>query len=1190
MQNMKFLRITFLTIVSLQLTFWCEGKDLMVPTPENFTLEYLLCTEKGRNTLTKYGNISPSSLHIYLSSSIKHVLKPDGPCFLENITNLTITGGDRNHLFSTITCKGRSCSTVGIVFSNITVLTIERVEVKHCSGALLPKLKHSTEPHNYPFTFYFIHCTRVMLHKMQIHLDCPFFVTARNTLGNLSLEDLAICVKYTHQFESSYDHFYMYHDSIANRLINKHKELDAVGKKKVVNSKHSLINVANDEASSSINITFSHCNINTSIAVPQQKLPGVLKLTITAVNVVCVIDNLCLINTILSINLTYPSSHRNYTTNSTKPILTIANSNFTNTIARWPSRIALESFDFVTNQPTRLLLQDIRLSNFPLKFMSSNSKIVAVLKNVTAVGGENPGHSTLTFKHLKNVSLSGTCVFKNNHRSAIVCNSTLLHLDGTIKFYRNNASRGGAINCFNSQVIFSHKADISFEENHAGLAGGAIYAVSTLRSSWVKCLLLFEKHRFTRQTAIITLVNNTAGFIGASLYISPLYFCLQGEYRMKDYVLKCRQMYKHFKINSSSDMSEIASDLHSIQRSLPRDSVVYPGQTYSLNTSAVDRCNNKVPAIVYCLIKQSTSYQIQLESGENVQTMMPYGNSTLNYTMKVLGAPDGLKNTIPVYLQLQFQPAFKSKQDIFRKRRLSFGIDLRVAPCPSVFVLSNRTGQCGCVDFLQEKDFACNINSQNVTLPHHFDWLGKSETGNSSSLVLAYAHACLRGYCNKASKPGLLTIRIPDNSSDTNFSCEDSRRGVVCGQCIAGYSVVMGPNRCFLCESTNYFSVVAPFLILIGGMLYVLTLWVLKLTVDKGTLATLSLCASILTTILRNDDVKPVVGHYMLFLECVVSLLSLSYVGKYPICLWNGLTNLQLVSANFFIPIYLWGIVFAIILCTRKSSLLSSVVFKTSVQVLTTLLHLSYSTLSLNALSVFMYVKVHMEGNRIQLRWLLDGSVHYGTDPLHCLLIILSIGFYFFFIIPYTLIGLFGSRIVRFHWIHSYLRPFIDTMHAPYRHRQSHWFGLRLLLLQGLFIIDMNCIYSIQIPMYTLVLCGFLVCQIWCNPFKERLVAFIDYISFLFLVICLIVQLSYDNRSHIPSYIQTVYMSILFTMFLFTVSCHAFAVLNCDATETRLYVFFSRWFSLIQHKYDGEGYESVDETEETSRFRESLLN
>ena len=352
-------------------------------------------------------------------------------------------------------------------------------------------------------------------------------------------------------------------------------------------------------------------------------------------------------------------------------------------------------------------------------------------------------------------------------------------------------------------------------------------------------------------------------------------------------------------------------------------------------------------------------------------------------------------------------------------------------------------------------------------------------------------------------------------------------------------------------------------------------------------------CASVFTTVIRTDgnSQKPERSNYSVFLESVLSLLSLRYNSKYHLCLWNGTTNLHLAAVNFGVPVYLWGVIIVIIFCARYSSRVSHFMFKSSVQVLTTLLHLSYSTMTLSFFYTISYVYVYTEKGS-QLRWYFDASVEYGKHPYHCTLLIIAIMFYLFFILPYTIVGIFGSCLLRYHQIHSYFRPFIDTMHAPYRHNKTYWFGLRLLLLQALFTVYVFYQYNKQILVYAIVLSIFLTVQVVNKPYKTKLVSLVDSMSMSFLVVCLVLQV-YGNMKEDLTKTQMEFMTLLFLIFLFTVIAHIVMVLKIDLTRVRCYTMLNRWFCLLKNFrwFNSEGYEPVEEsdTEDSVRLRESLL-
>ena len=81
----------------------------------------------------------------------------------------------------------------------------------------------------------------------------------------------------------------------------------------------------------------------------------------------------------------------------------------------------------------------------------------------------------------------------------------------------------------------------------------------------------------------------------------------------------------------------------------------------------------------------------------------------------------------------------------------------------------------------------------------------------------------------------------------------------------------------------------------------------------------------------------------LIFFRIVISLVSLDL--GFPFCLYKGMTTTAKVGFQFIFPVYLWSIVIAIIVLSKYSIKLSNLISMSSVQVLATLLYLSFSKL-----------------------------------------------------------------------------------------------------------------------------------------------------------------------------------------------------------------------------------------------------
>ena len=65
--------------------------------------------------------------------------------------------------------------------------------------------------------------------------------------------------------------------------------------------------------------------------------------------------------------------------------------------------------------------------------------------------------------------------------------------------------------------------------------------------------------------------------------------------------------------------------------------------------------------------------------------------------------------------------------------------------------------------------------------------------------------------------------------------CRENHMGWLCGECKEGYSVVLGSTDCYKCSNTLHIVLPLTFGIL-GGIVYVLVLFSLRLTIDLGTI------------------------------------------------------------------------------------------------------------------------------------------------------------------------------------------------------------------------------------------------------------------------------------------------------------------------------------------------------------------
>ena len=129
-----------------------------------------------------------------------------------------------------------------------------------------------------------------------------------------------------------------------------------------------------------------------------------------------------------------------------------------------------------------------------------------------------------------------------------------------------------------------------------------------------------------------------------------------------------------------------------------------------------------------------------------------------------------------------------------------------------------------------------------------------------------------------------------------------------------------------------------------------------------------------------------------------------------------------------------------------------------------------------------------------------------------------------FFIVPFTLVGLFGVKMLRNRFIAKYFRPFIDAIHGPYKDNFRYWFGVRLLVLSIIYIttavLEGNNL-TLQFLLIQIILGSFTIVQAVVLPYKKNIVNALDIWFMVLLLIYFSITLAY-NSSENPTVSDTV--------------------------------------------------------------------
>ena len=274
--------------------------------------------------------------------------------------------------------------------------------------------------------------------------------------------------------------------------------------------------------------------------------------------------------------------------------------------------------------------------------------------------------------------------------------------------------------------------------------------------------------------------------------------------------------------------------------------------------------------------------------------------------------------------------------------------------------------------------------------------------------------------------------------------------------CKQNLSLALGSNNCIQCHEFSYLALIIPFAA--AGFGLVALLMILNLTVSIGTINGLIFYASIVKISESTGIFFPNAYGSIPVLSQFIAWLNLDL--GIETCFYPGMTAYVKVWLQFVFPLYIWFIIATIIVLCRYSTWLSNKIGGNVVQVLATLILLSFTKLFRTFAPALTWVKLSCENNSTTV-WYVDGNVPYSSKK-HSILIAAA-GLFLLLAVPYTLALLFDAVIEKYITRISFFRrqwikfkPFVDAYHGPYKNNCRFWTGLLLLVRMSFTLVSLH--------------------------------------------------------------------------------------------------------------------------------------
>ena len=727
-----------------------------------------------------------------------------------------------------------------------------------------------------------------------------------------------------------------------------------------------------------------------------------------------------------------------------------------------------------------------------------------------------------------NVEFRGTNMFSNNNSTALIVDGASIQfgINSTTTFQDNRGLHGGALSLINGAwiIVYPNSKQI-FLRNTAVQYGGAIYVSMTTPFEFLASQICFIRYYLqyvspSEWKTNFTFINNTAGKSNNTIFTSTLRPC------SKVYAVGASLLYEDpFHHHSDITESVIATSPANF-KILNQKSIftVVPGEIFDLPVQLIDELGQVVNSAMF----------IATCSGPPSPYVVPPYQFT-NGSIQIAGKPNNI-----CQLQLETDADFQ----------ISTMVQIILLNCPPGFMYSNDNEQCEClVNHTHQNPVisGCELTSFQAYFDK-FYWIGY-ESDDAVDLLIS---PCPYRYCYEDYiSPGQLLPRVANRTTLDKFVCGNRKRtGLLCGQCIEGYSVALN-SPTFTCKRCKIPSLGTLYLLLsyiipVSALFYIIMSYNIRMT--TGPIGAYLFFSQIISSQYRfafDYSVKAASDETLDASNIVITIYSISNLqffrhDVFSYCLFPNAGTVDILAFNLLLSFYPVLLVLLYFLlrryCTCKWKCYQRFGFstKSATHGVCAFLVLCFANINVLAFGILKSANIsYIDETNFGKVVHLQGSFKYFGNALYDLYATGSIFTIMTVISIPTLILVFHPimiLIVRyFEWgdtkcvvfinkllfIHK-LKPVLDSFQGDYKDNLSFFAGLHSFLYRIIFFcivvaasaVNTNDLLLLMIAYFIIIL----LIQVLVMPFKR----YIDNASYcltyiLMLTILIIEQYLYST-------------------------------------------------------------------------------
>ena len=437
---------------------------------------------------------------------------------------------------------------------------------------------------------------------------------------------------------------------------------------------------------------------------------------------------------------------------------------------------------------------------------------------------------------------------------------------GTVSFFNNSGTRGGAMNLFLSTLNIASGANVSFVNNTALDIAGALYIEPGFAQNPVDIILYaFTTHKepcfyqlldcSTNSSYNLYFANNSAANGGDDIYGASFQVPCQNS---KSGTCELTVTgYSQGYSSVSSDPKRVCfcdSNGHPQCDKLLINRRLYPGEQFNVSVVLVEGDFGVTIGTVhtnFMIVTLDPTLQAQLQPKSDAEysqiisssahcselSYSLYGNHAQPDTMMYLTAQNLDTGTALTYYGMEISPLGNEFECEFCNYTSPVFISITLAlPCPPGFTLMGDPPGCDCFPVMANNDVKCNI----INGTGYFSWNSDLWVSTLDDNHIIHSKYCPFNYCQMGDKHVNMIL------NDVNAQCAFNRAGRLCGGCKENYSLAIGSSHCVHCPNNNNLALFIFFAA--AGLLLVFVIGILNLTVTQGVINGLVFYANVIWT------------------------------------------------------------------------------------------------------------------------------------------------------------------------------------------------------------------------------------------------------------------------------------------------------------------------------------------------------